>query len=42
MTNSVISKHYLPRNLAARLWRINDEVIPMAYETFDRVEVSPS
>jgi ubiquinone/menaquinone biosynthesis C-methylase UbiE len=36
-----ITKHELPRNFAARLWRINDEVIPVAYEIFDRVEVSP-
>lgn len=31
----------LPHNFASRLWRINDEVIPAAYEIFDHVDVSP-
>jgi|CXWL01.1.fsa_nt_gi ubiquinone/menaquinone biosynthesis C-methylase UbiE len=31
----------LPKNFAERLWRINNEVIPAAYEIFSRVEVSP-
>ena len=39
--NSEITKQALPENFSARLWRINDEVIPASYEIFDRVEVSP-
>ena len=39
--NREITKQDLPDNFSARLWRINNEVIPAAYEIFDRVEVSP-
>ncbi|MGD9852891.1 MAG: class I SAM-dependent methyltransferase [Nitrospirales bacterium] len=39
--NHEITHQGLPENFAARLWRINNEVIPAAYEIFDRVEVSP-
>ena len=39
--NQDITKQELPRNFSDRLWRINNEVIPAAYETFTRVEVSP-
>ena len=39
--NREITKHDLPKNFSARLWRINNEVIPAAYDIFDRVEVSP-
>ena len=39
--NREITKHGLPENFSARLWRINNEVIPAAYDIFDRVEVSP-
>lgn len=39
--NREITHQGLPENFAARLWRINNEVIPVAYEIFDRVEVSP-
>jgi ubiquinone/menaquinone biosynthesis C-methylase UbiE len=39
--NREITKHGLPQNFSARLWRMNNEVIPAAYDMFDRVEVSP-
>lgn len=39
--NREITKQGLPTNFSARLWRINNEVIPAAYEIFDRVEISP-
>ena len=39
--NREITQQELPGNFSARLWRINNEVIPAAYEIFDRVEVSP-
>lgn len=39
--NREITKQGLPENFSARLWRINNEVIPAAYDIFDRVEVSP-
>jgi len=39
--NREITNQGLPENFSARLWRINNEVIPAAYEIFDRVEVSP-
>jgi len=39
--NREITKHELPENFSERLWRINNEVIPAAYEIFHRVEVSP-
>ena len=39
--NRDITKQDLPANFAARLWRINNEVIPASYEIFDKVEVSP-
>ena len=39
--NQDITKQELPRNFSDRLWRINNEVIPAAYEIFSRVEVSP-
>ena len=37
----MITKQELPINFSDRLWRINNEVIPAAYEIFARVEVSP-
>ncbi|HQU27612.1 MAG: class I SAM-dependent methyltransferase [Nitrospira sp.] len=39
--NREITHQELPANFSARLWRINNEVIPAGYEIFDRVEVSP-
>ncbi len=39
--NQDVTKQDLPRNFSDRLWRINNEVIPAAYEIFARVEVSP-
>jgi ubiquinone/menaquinone biosynthesis C-methylase UbiE len=39
--NRVITGQELPANFSARLWRINNEVIPAGYQIFDRVEVSP-
>ena len=39
--NRDITKQELPKNFAERLWRMNNEVIPAAYEIFKRVEVSP-
>ncbi len=39
--NKAITKQELPKNFSDRLWRINNEVIPAAYEIFARVEVSP-
>lgn len=39
--NREITKQDLPENFSARLWRINNEVIPGGYHIFDRVEVSP-
>ena len=39
--NREITHQELPENFSARLWRINNEVIPAAYEIFDRVEISP-
>ena len=39
--NREITNQALPENFSERLWRINNEVIPAAYEIFDRVEVSP-
>ncbi len=39
--NRDITKQELPENFSARLWRINNEVIPASYEIFNRVEVSP-
>ena len=39
--NREITNQGLPENFSARLWRINNEVIPASYEIFDRVEVSP-
>ena len=39
--NREITKQDLPDNFSSRLWRINNEVIPAAYDIFDRVEVSP-
>jgi len=39
--NRDITKQELPKNFAERLWRMNNEVMPAAYEIFKRVEVSP-
>ena len=39
--NQAITKQELPKNFTSRLWRINNEVIPAAYEIFSRVEISP-
>jgi ubiquinone/menaquinone biosynthesis C-methylase UbiE len=39
--NREITGQDLPDNFSARLWRINNEVIPAAYEIFERIEVSP-
>ncbi len=39
--NRDVTKQELPKNFSDRLWRINNEVIPAAYEIFGRVEVSP-
>ena len=39
--NCEITNQGLPENFSARLWRINNEVIPASYETFPRIEVSP-
>ena len=39
--NRNITKQELPKNFSERLWRINNEVIPLAYKMFDRVEISP-
>ncbi len=39
--NRDITKQELPKNFSERLWRINNEVIPLAYEIFNRVEISP-
>jgi len=39
--NRDITKQELPKNFAERLWCMNNEVIPAAYEIFRRVEVSP-
>ena len=39
--NHEITGRDLPADFRHKLWRINDEIVPIAYELFDRVEISP-
>ena len=39
--NRTITGQELPKNFSERLWRINNEVVPAAYEIFRYVEISP-
>lgn len=39
--NHEITGRDLPEDFRFKLWRINEEVVPLAYELFDRVEISP-
>ncbi|HEX5073645.1 MAG TPA: methyltransferase domain-containing protein [Gemmatimonadaceae bacterium] len=39
--NHEITGRDLPEDFRYKLWRINEEVVPLAYELFDRVEISP-
>jgi ubiquinone/menaquinone biosynthesis C-methylase UbiE len=39
--NRDVTGRDLPRNFREKLWRINNEVVPLAYELFDSVEISP-
>jgi len=39
--NREITGQELPKNFSHRLWRINNEVVPAAYEIFRHVKISP-
>jgi SAM-dependent methyltransferase len=39
--NQEITGRDLPADFRHKLWRINEEVVPLAYQVFDRVEISP-
>jgi ubiquinone/menaquinone biosynthesis C-methylase UbiE len=39
--NNEITGQDLPADFRYKLWRMNNEIVPLAYELFDRVEISP-
>ena len=39
--NHEITGRDLPADFRQKLWRMNDEFVPLAYEVFDHVEISP-